>query len=215
MGSDELTGRLATLGRRVVAGRLAIGSGGNLSARRPGADECVVTAAGAWLGELTATDFSVVALDGSHRGGHAAPSSEVALHVHAYRARPDANAVVHVHPQHAILLDALGHRIRLLTTDHVAYVRRIASVPFVTPGTAEAAVAVATALRDADVVMLRHHGCAVVGDSIEMAHRRAANLEEAATATFRALLLGDATSTCPPEYRLRLEAGESAGAREH
>ena len=51
-------------------------------------------------------------------------------------------------------------------------------------------------------VILAHHGCSVLGESIEMAHRRAANLEEAARLTYRALLLtggpGDRLPDCPP-----------------
>ena len=38
-------------------------------------------------------------------------------------------------------------------------------------------------------MILAHHGCSVLGEDLEMAHRRAANLEEAARLTYRALLL--------------------------
>jgi L-fuculose-phosphate aldolase len=37
-----------------------------------------------------------------------------------------------------------------------------------------------------------------------MAFRRALNLEEAATQTYRALLLGDTTATFPPQARAAL-----------
>ncbi|MEN3356796.1 MAG: hypothetical protein V7637_778, partial [Mycobacteriales bacterium] len=36
-------------------------------------------------------------------------------------------------------------------------------------------------------------------------HKRAANLEEAAQATYHALLLGDTGTVCPPAYRARLD----------
>ena len=51
----------------------------------------------------------MVGLDGGVRGGHPRPSSEVPLHLATYRVRPDVNAVVHLHPQTSVLLDALGH----------------------------------------------------------------------------------------------------------
>jgi L-fuculose-phosphate aldolase len=38
-----------------------------------------------------------------------------------------------------------------------------------------------------------------------MAYRRALNLEEAAVATFRALLLGDTTTTFPPDVARHVE----------
>ncbi len=205
-----LVDELVHVGGKAVARGLVLGSGGNLSARLPGADECVVTASGTWLDELTPGDFSVVGLDGSHRGGHPKPSSEVQLHLHSYLARPDVNAVIHLHPQLSVLLDALGHQIRLFTIDHAYYVRRVATVPYIASGTDELARAGAEALADADAVILGHHGCSVVGETVEAAHKRVANLEEAAVATYRALLLGDTTTVCPPEYleRIRrLEAG--------
>ena len=58
----DLIDELITVGRKAVAAGLVIGSGGNLSARLPGADQCVVTASGCWLDELTRDDFSVVAI---------------------------------------------------------------------------------------------------------------------------------------------------------
>ena len=71
-------------------------------------------------------------------GGGAAsapsPSSEVALHLATYRARPDAAVVVHLHPQSVLLLDALDEPVRLVTTDHVSYLRLIERTPFALPG---------------------------------------------------------------------------------
>ncbi|MDP9452803.1 MAG: class II aldolase/adducin family protein [Actinomycetota bacterium] len=205
----ELVDQLIRLGAKAVDRGLVLGSGGNLSARLPGGGECVVTASGTWLDELEPDDFSLVGLDGGHRGGHPRPSSEVALHLHSYRARPDVNAVIHLHPQLSVLLDALGHRIRLITIDHAYYVRRVATVPYIASGTEELAVAGAAALAEADAVVLGHHGCSVVGTTVEDAHKRAANLEEAAVATYRALTLGDTTTECPPTYLERIRALEA------
>ncbi len=204
--------QLIRLGSKAVDRGLVLGSGGNLSARLPGADQCVVTASGTWLDELHADDFSLVSLDGTWRGGHVTPSSEVALHLHSYRARPDVNAVIHLHPQLSVLLDALGHRIRLITIDHAYYVRRVATVAYIASGTEELAAAGAAALVDADAVILGHHGCSVVGATVEEAHKRAANLEEAAAATYRALMLGDTTTECPPEYLARVHQMEAEAA---
>lgn len=208
-GRAGLIGQLVALGAKAVRSGLVIGSGGNLSARLPGADEFVVTAAGTWLDELAPEDFSVVGVDGWWRAGHPHASSETPLHAYSYRARPDINAVVHLHPQLSVLLDALGHAIRLITVDHAYYVRRIATVPYLPSGTVELAEAGAAALAGADVVILGHHGCSVVADTVELAHKRAANLEEAALATYRALTLGDTTTVCPPAYLERIERLEA------
>jgi L-fuculose-phosphate aldolase len=196
---DELVAQLVEVGAAAVARGLVLASGGNLSARLPGEEAFVVTAAGTWLDRLTPEDFSVVTLDGQAVGGAARPSTEWRLHQRTYRARPDVHAVVHLHPQHTVLVDALGHPIRLLTLDHVTYVRSVGRVPFLPTGSDELADAAADAARAHDCVVLAHHGCSALGPDVEMAFRRALNLEEAAVATYRCLLLGDTTTAFPAD----------------
>lgn len=209
---NALVDQLIALGRKAVARGLVIGSGGNLSARLPGAEACWVTASGTWLDELDAASFSCVRIsDGLVLDGNPAPSSEVALHLHSYRARPDVNAIVHLHPQTSVLLDAMGHAISLVTLDQAYYVREVRSTPFIQSGTVELAEAGADAIRDGcNCVILGHHGCSVVADTVELAHKRAANLEEAALATYRALALGGPVPQCPPEYLETIRRAESA-----
>lgn len=205
---DDLRDQLAHVGRDVVRSGLVVGSGGNLSARLPGSDSCWVTASGTWLDRLDRSCFVEVGVaDGAVRpDGPTAPippSSEVALHLATYRARPDVHAIVHLHPQSVLLLDALDEPVRLVTTDHTFYLRRIARVPFRLPGSAELAELAAAATADGtNCLVLSHHGCSVLGESVELAHKRALNLEEAAQLTYRALLAGrlDALPECPPAF---------------
>ncbi|MGY1809127.1 class II aldolase/adducin family protein [Blastococcus sp. SYSU D00669] len=195
----EAVEQLVEVGRLAVERGLVLASGGNLSARLPGETEFVVTAAGTWLDRLTPGDFSVVTLDGEVVGGAARPSSEWKLHQRTYLARPDVGAVVHLHPQHTVLVDALGHRIRLLTLDHAVYVRSFGTVPFHPNGSDALADAAAEQARTHDCVVLAHHGCSALGPDVGTAFRRALNLEEAATATYRMLLLGDTTTAFPAD----------------
>ena len=201
-----LLAQLAAAGRRAVMAGHVVGTGGNLSARVR-ADACLITAAGAALDELEIGSVVVVGLDGAVRDGDAQPSSEAAVHLAAYNARPDIGAVVHLHPRTAVVLHALGLEIGLITTDHAFYVRSIGSVPFVPPGTAEVAEAVAAQLARHDVVMIRQHGCVTVGATVALAAARAANLEEAARATVLALSLGDAPPAVPAAWLAQLDEG--------
>jgi len=198
---------LRALGRDLVRAGLVLGSGGNLSARPAGSPLAAVTARGSWLDRLDPADFALVRIaDGAVLGGAPAPSTELALHLECYRARPEVTAVVHVHPQTSVLLAALGHPIRAITTDHAAYVGPVRVAPYRHPGSRELAAEAAALLADGecDCVVLAHHGCSVVADSVEMAHRRVLNLEEAAKLTYAALLLGDSSTVCPPGYREQL-----------
>ena len=146
-----LAGPLAELGRGLVGAGLVLASGGNLSAREPGAPVIAVTARGTWLDRLGPADFALVRIaDGAIVGGAADPSTELALHLECYRARPDAAAVVHVHPQMSVLVTALGHPIRTITTDHAAYVGPVRVAPYRDPGTTELAVEAAAQLADGE-----------------------------------------------------------------
>jgi ribulose-5-phosphate 4-epimerase/fuculose-1-phosphate aldolase len=206
----DLRDQLAHVGYDVVQARLVCGSGGNLSARIPDEDACWVTASGAWLDRLSRTTFAPVRIsDGSPAVVGALPppriqpSSELALHLALYRARPDVNAVIHLHPQTALLLDALGEHVRIVTTDHAFYLRRVSTVPFRLPGTTElASLTAAMAADGTDCLVLSQHGCVVMADSVELAHKRARNLEEAASLTYRALAAGrlEALRDCPDEF---------------
>jgi len=201
---DDLIEQLADVGRSAVAQGLVLASGGNLSARLPGSDEFLVTGTGTYLDRLDAGSFSLVGLDGELRGGNRDRSSEWKLHQRTYLVRPDVNAVIHLHPQYCVLLDALGHQVRLISLDQAYYVRKIARVPYFPSGSDELADAAAEAARGCNAVILGFHGCSCLGDTIAMGFRRAQNLEQAATVTFRCLQLGNTDLTFPPEWFERL-----------
>ncbi|MEV4346530.1 class II aldolase/adducin family protein [Actinoplanes sp. NPDC049596] len=210
----DLRDQLAFVGFDVIQAGLVAGSGGNLSARIPDEDAIWVTASGSWLGRLSRTTFAAVRVsDGSPATvgnvlpPRIEPTSELALHLALYRARPDVNAIIHLHPQTALLLDALGEHIRIVTTDHAYYLRRVSTVPFRTPGTVElASLTAAMAADGTDCLVLSQHGCVVLGDSVELAHKRARNLEEAAQLTYRALAAGrlENLRDCPEDFLNRL-----------
>jgi L-fuculose-phosphate aldolase len=209
---QDLIGQLVDAGRTAVDRGLVVASGGNLSARRAGSDEFVVTATGTWLDRLTPGDFSIMSLDGEVRDGNPRPSKEWKLHQRSYLARPDINSVIHLHPQTAVLLEALGYEIRLITSDHANYVRKVVRVPFYPAGSIEIADSAAEAARESNVIIMAHHGSSALGDTVAMALRRALNLEEAAVNTFRCLTLGNTTLTFPPEWLAKRIASEQAQA---
>jgi L-fuculose-phosphate aldolase len=200
-------GAMARVGAAAVAQQLVVASGGNLSVRG-GDGTFAVTGRGTFLDRLDPASFAVMDLDGRvvavpPSAPQLVPSSEWKLHQRTYLARPDADAIVHLHPQHCVLLDALGRPLRRLTLDHIAYVGRTARIPFHPNGSdelAEAAAAAAGSPEDpCDCVILAFHGCSTLGATIEDAFRIAVNLESAATATYRMLLLGDQTTQFPSD----------------
>ncbi|KRE61513.1 class II aldolase/adducin family protein [Nostocoides sp. Soil756] len=203
-GPAEILDQLVDAGRQVVARGLVQASGGNLSARVPGTDRFVVTATGTWLDRLTPDDFAELTLAGERVGGAARPSVEWKLHQRTYAVREDVRAIVHLHPQHVLLVDMLGAPIRFTTLDHQYYLGSAGRVPFMPSGSDELAEAAAGAARDHDAVVLAHHGCSALGDTVAMALRRALNLEEAAAMTYRLLQAGDTGTDFPAQWKGRI-----------
>lgn len=198
---DTVATELIDAGRHVVERGLVQASGGNLSARLPGTDRFLVTGTGTWLDRLAVDDFAELTLDGERVGGAEHPSVEWKLHQRTYAVRPDVACIVHLHPQHVLLVDMLGVPLRFTTLDHQYYLASAGRVPFLPSGSQEIADAAAEAARDHDAVVLAHHGCSALGDTVSMALRRALNLEEAATMTYRLLLAGDRTSDFPDRWK--------------
>jgi ribulose-5-phosphate 4-epimerase/fuculose-1-phosphate aldolase len=209
--ADATAEGLVALGRRVVAAGLVVGSGGNLAARLPERDGILVTPQGWALDDLDPAALAAIGLDGRHVSGAYPPTTELALHLAALRSRSDTIVSLHLHPPMTALLHAAGLSIRRITTDHAYYLRRLGAVPFIQPGSDQLARAVAAELAHADVVLLKNHGCLIVASSFDVGFSRAVNLEAAATATYRAHLLGTEVAECPPEFLAAIAAQEAAG----
>lgn len=204
----QVTEELIRAGRVAVERGLVVASGGNLSARVGDGSYFVVTRSGTWLDRLDADSFCEIAVDAEDAPEAATPSVEWRLHQYTYRTRPDVNAVVHLHPQLLLLLDAADIPIRQITTDHAFYLGDIGCVGYHRPGTDALATDAAAVATDHDVMVLSRHGCSALGPDVDMAVRRALNLGEAADLTFQSVALG-----CGPEIEMpKRDRDELTGA---
>jgi ribulose-5-phosphate 4-epimerase/fuculose-1-phosphate aldolase len=84
--------------------RLVHAEGGNTSIRIR--DDVWITRTGAVLGSVTEADITRMTLSGDVIEGDK-PSKEWPMHLAFYNARPDAHAVIHIHPTHAIAYSTL------------------------------------------------------------------------------------------------------------
>ena len=110
---DEAAAKSAIVaaGRRLGARGLISAGEGNLSVRLD-ADRILVTPSGRRKDELEATDLVAVRIGHAERDARSAtglsPSSDLAIHLAVYAARPDIGAVVHAHLPASMALTLAG-----------------------------------------------------------------------------------------------------------
>ena len=96
-------------GQSLMARGYVHGTTGNISVRvkTPVFDGYLITPTDASLGDLDARRLAAVDTQGQQHHGDLA-SKTIALHRAIYAAAPDANAVIHTHSHHLVLLTLLG-----------------------------------------------------------------------------------------------------------
>jgi L-fuculose-phosphate aldolase len=159
---------------------------GNVSARWR--DGCLVTPSGLPYAVMRPQDIVEIGLDGRVLSGSGRPSSEWPFHTTIYRARQDAQAVVHTHSPMATALScarkgipAFHYMIALCGGPDVR------CADYATFGTQELADNAVAALRDRKAVLLANHGVIALGQTLDGAHAIAAEVENLA-AQYLALL---------------------------
>ncbi len=184
-----LRGKLAAACRVLAAAGHEDFTLGHASAREPGAPRFLLKRSRIGLGETTARDLLLLDLDGHRIEGEGAVPLELPLHAEIFRARPDVNAVVHTHVFQAAAFAAADAEFRMVSQDSVLFAdgpRRYDSARLI--ATPELGRALAAALGPGRLVILRNHGIAAAGATIEeatylaIAFERSLRLQVAAAA---------------------------------
>jgi L-fuculose-phosphate aldolase len=170
-------------------------SDGNISVRLA-PDRFLITPSGRHKGLLTADQVLVV--DGSGQpltttpaNSHLKPTSELSMHLEAYRQRPDITAVVHAHPPTAVALSIAEIDLaRYLLPEAIVFLGRIPTTEYATPSSPENAGAIRELIRHHDGLVLKRHGALTVGDSPLHAFMRMETLEQQARILFKLHQLG-------------------------
>ncbi len=154
------------------------GTGGNLSARLPGTERVLITPSAVSLRECNPEDFILVDLAGEKVAGRSdlVASKEVFLHTAVYAARPDVQAISHLHPPYCILFAVRNRQIPLVTITAEVRLGPTPVVPEAPSGSRRLANLVrdtVLAWPDAKLVMLERHGVLAIGanlrDTIDVA----------------------------------------------
>lgn len=173
---------------------------GHVSVRLPGAD-AFITIANVSPGCATLDRLIVQDFDGNYLGGKNSPPNEWPIHACILKARPDVMSVSHTHSKWSTIFSVLPvklkpihHYGKFLSVDGTPVYQGAGLVSTVERGNDLAAV-----LGDGPAVLMRAHGDAVVGESIEQVIERTTRLAMLGEWNHLALLHGE------PRY---LTAGE-------
>src|SRR5690606_5758495 len=141
-------------------------------------DRVLMTPSGVSKGSMRDEAMCVISTRGDLIEG-TRPSSERAVHLAIYAARPDARAVIHAHAPHAVAWSCTGQALpEAIHPEAELLLGRIPIVPYRTPGTTELAAAVQAAVPPATTSMLLgNHGAVTLGTSLEEAYARLEMLE--------------------------------------
>lgn len=184
---DAAREAVAAAARRLAAQGLVLGTAGNLSARV--GELVAVTPTGAVLAELEPGAVVVVDRDGQTVHGDFAPTSEIALHLGAYR-RYHAGAVVHAHSPVGTALACVLDELPLVHYQMLALGGPIRVAPYATFGTPELAELVLDALEGRAAALMANHGMIALGPDLDAAVDNALLLEWASELYWRAAAIG-------------------------
>ena len=163
------------VGRDLHEGGLVTSHGGNLSVRVE--NRLVITRSGAMLGHLSQDDLVTLSLDDPH---HPKASRELPLHLAVYQSTR-ARALVHAHPPYAVALSFTLDWIEPVDAEGSLVLPRVPVLEVENPiGSQEVAQAVAGALKEFSVAVVRGHGTFARGWDLEEAYHYTSVLEASA-----------------------------------
>jgi Ribulose-5-phosphate 4-epimerase and related epimerases and aldolases len=200
MNERDIREELCRYARKITQNRLVVGPGGNISARLE--DSMYLSPSGYALDEIEPESWVKVDIpSGEIAPGSPRPSSEVLMHLFAYRADPAIGAVIHTHPPYCIALTLVRDDLPVMFPDQAALTGRTAFVPYVLPTTDKLALEVAARAREASSMLLGNHGLVTTGRNLREAYYRTEVVEESAKIWLIAASVGQPKALTDEEYR--------------
>ncbi len=185
---------ICEMGRRIYQRGFVAANDGNLSARL-GLDRILCTPTGVSKGFLTEEMLATCDMDGAQVSGPMKISSEIRMHLEAYRLRPDVAAVVHAHPPTATGFAVAGLELtECVLPEVIVLLGGVPLAPYGTPGGPDIFEPMRPLLEKYDAVLMANHGAVTLGKSVQEAHFKMETVEHFARIVLVSRQLG-ATNT--------------------
>jgi L-fuculose-phosphate aldolase len=146
---------------------------GNVSVRLTG-NRFLITCTAVSKADVDDASLLIVSADGSVLEGRRKAFSELDLHLAAYRARPDAQAVIHAHPPYATATGLVGQALDCPAMPEVVVSLgpKIPLAPRALPRSPEAVKSVEALCAEFDALLLQGNGALSLGDDLSQAYLR-------------------------------------------
>jgi L-fuculose-phosphate aldolase len=193
MRSPELTAarnEVVAYCKKLWDRHLVTGTSGNVSVRLDDAT-ILATPSARSLGSLEPSEIVHVDAFGVPFDASQRTTTELPLHLAAYKARADIRCVIHTHPTFCVVWSKTRSVFPRDTVGASETLRTVAWTAFRPNGTQELAdLCAGEFARDIDVVIMERHGLSVVGRSLEDAYMQTDLAEEAARIAYYSRLAG-------------------------
>jgi L-fuculose-phosphate aldolase len=187
-----LSADIVEVGKRLWTRGFVASNDGNISVRFA-PDRLLVTPASVSKGFMSVDMMVVTDLDGKvvQAPPGRKPSSEIQMHLVAYRERPDIGAVVHAHPPLSTGFAVAGMPLdRAVLAEVVTTLGSIPIAQYGTPSTRELAESVAPYVKAHDGLLLANHGALALGKDLFAAYYKMETIEHFARISLVARILG-------------------------
>ena len=188
----RLRKEIISINQACVEHELVRSSDGNISARLDN-ERFLITPSGMYKKRMKPKHLLIVNWEGNKVKGKRdlQPSSEILLHLEAYRQREDIRAVLHAHPPFSTALTIAGIP---FPTDIIPEVLialgEVPTAPYATPGTQDLALSIRDLIKTHNAILLSNHGSLTVGKNLEEALLALERMELAAQLYYLAHNLG-------------------------
>jgi L-fuculose-phosphate aldolase len=181
---------IVRIGRRMYEHGWMAASDGNITVRLDGG-RILATPSGVCKGYLSPDDLIVCGSDGEKIEGKGQRTTEMAMHVAVYDARPDIHAVVHAHPPVSTGFAVAGKALNLgLMPELIVSMGSVPLAEYGLPGTPALVEGMLPYLPKFNAILLANHGAVCYGSDIDLAFGRMETLEHLARITLVAEMLG-------------------------
>jgi L-fuculose-phosphate aldolase len=191
----QLRADIVEVGRRLWTRGYTASNDGNISVRleQGRGGRLLMTPASVCKGFMTPDMMVITDLEGNvlEAAPGRKPSSEMLMHLVAYKHRPDVASVVHAHPPTATGFAVAGIALdRAVLAEVVTTLGSIPLADYGTPSTRELATTVEPFIRAHDALLLANHGALALGKDLFGAYYKMETIEHFARISLVARTLG-------------------------